>query len=92
MKPIKFEGHNVVFAEDQKEYTPLPAFKAENGTVVTCWELTHEDFVKLVETKRIYLSVMTFNNPLQPVYLTANIDEVLEYKNDEKDGTTKQGT
>ena len=54
-------------------------------------ELTHEDFVKLVETKRIYLSVMTFNNPLQPVYLTANIDEVLEYKNDENEGATRQG-
>lgn len=80
MTPVKFDGFNVVFAENQTEYKPLPAFKDENGNVVTCWELSHEDFEKLVETKRIYLSVMTFNNPLQPVFLTANIDEVLEYK------------
>lgn len=33
MKPIKFEGHNVVYAENQPEYNPLPAFKAENGTI-----------------------------------------------------------
>ena len=85
MKPIKFEGHNVVFAEDQKEYTPLPAFKAENGTVVTCWELTNEDFERIVETRRIYLSVMTFNNPLQPAYLTTDVDELLEYRDEEKE-------
>lgn len=85
MKPIKFEGHNVVYAENQPEYNPLPAFKAENGTIVTCWELTNEDFERIVETRRIYLSVMTFNNPLQPVYLTTDVDELLEYRDEEKE-------
>lgn len=84
MKPIKFEGHNVVYAENQPEYNPLPAFKAENGTIVTCWELTNEDFERIVETRRIYLSVMTFNNPLQPIYLTTDVDELLEYRDEEK--------
>ena len=85
MKPIKFEGHNVVYAENQPEYNPLPAFKAENGTIVTCWELTNEDFERIVETRRIYLSVMTFNNPLQPVHLTTDVDELLEYRDEEKE-------
>ena len=85
MKPIKFEGHNVVYAENQPEYNPLPAFKAENGTIVTCWELTNEDFERIVETRRIYLSVMTFNNPLQPVNLTTDVDELLEYRDEEKE-------
>ena len=85
MKPIKFEGHNVVYAENHPEYNPLPAFKAENGTIVTCWELTKEDFERIVETRRIYLSVMTFNNHLQPVYLTTDVDELLEYRDEEKE-------
>lgn len=85
MKPIEFEGCNVVFAKDQPEYTPLPAFKDEQGNVVICWELTNEDFEKLVETRRVYLSLKTFNNPLQPVFLTANIDEVLIYENGKND-------
>ena len=34
MKPIKFKGHNVVFAEDQPEYQPLPALKYADGDVV----------------------------------------------------------
>jgi hypothetical protein len=27
MKPIEFKGQNTVYAKDQKEYLPLPAFK-----------------------------------------------------------------
>lgn len=83
MKPVSFKGQNVVFAEDQPQYTPLPAFRDSKGTVVTCWELSHEDFEKIVETKRIYLSVQTFNNALQPVFLTADIEDVLEYNEPE---------
>ena len=83
MKPIKFKGQNVVFAENQEGVLPLPAFRDEDGVVVTCWELTNEDFERLVETKKIYLSIMTFKNPLQPVFLTTNIDEVLAYDDEE---------
>lgn len=85
MKPIDFKGTNVVYAENQPEYNPLPAFKAENGVMVTCWKLSQEDFEKIVETKKIYLSVMTFNNPLQPVYLTTDIDELLEFNEPENE-------
>ena len=85
MKPIKFEGHNIVYAENQPEYNTLPAFKDENGTIVTCWELTNEDFERIVETRRIYLSVMTFNNYLQPVYLTSDVNELFEYRDEEKE-------
>lgn len=73
MKPTEFEGHNVVFAKDQPEYKPLPAFrdpKDPNGEVTTCWELSENDLKKINETGKIYLSMWTFNNPLQPVRLT----------------------
>lgn len=39
MRPVKFPGHNVVFAEDQPEYQPLPAILMPglDGEVITCW-------------------------------------------------------
>jgi hypothetical protein len=73
MKPIKFEGYNIIIAKDQKEYLPLPAFHSniynredETGNVVSCWKLTWRERVKLLFTGRLYLSQLTFNQPLQP--------------------------
>lgn len=83
MKSIEFDGCNTIFAKDQPEYTPVYAFKDEQGNVVTCWELSNEDFEKLVETRRIYLSIKTFNNPLQPLFMTADVSDVLIYENNQ---------
>ncbi len=67
MNPIKFEGCNVVYAEDQPEYLPLPALRKEDGTITTCWELSSEEMETVKQTRKIYLDVMTFNKPLQPL-------------------------
>lgn len=42
MKPIEFPEQNVVFAKDQPEYLPLPAFRNSGGMgeVVSCWKLS----------------------------------------------------
>jgi hypothetical protein len=72
MIPKCFEEQNVMFAKDQPEYLPLPAFKQGNGDVITCWHLTDEEIDKLTESRSLYLSVKTFNQPLQPVYLTVD--------------------
>ena len=53
MKPIPFEGQNVVFAENQKEYEPLPAHRTEDGIVTSCWELSKEDLAKINETGKL---------------------------------------
>jgi hypothetical protein len=69
MKPIKFPEANVVFAENQEEYLPLPAFvdrEDPNGTVVSCWGLSLWERVKVLWSGRIYLSVLSFHQPLQP--------------------------
>jgi hypothetical protein len=68
MKPVKFKGSNIVFAEGQKEYLPLPAFKEDDqyGRVVSCWKLSMKERIKMLFMGRVYLSVLTFNNPLQP--------------------------
>lgn len=67
MKPIEFQGCNVTFAKDQPEYQPLPAFKDEKGNVTTCWEFTTEELAIIAKTGKLYISISTFNQPLQPI-------------------------
>jgi len=43
MEPIKFEGHNCIFAEDQPEYLQLPVYKEVDGKVTSAWKLTDEE-------------------------------------------------
>ncbi len=73
MKPINFDGANVVYGKDQPQYLPLPAQKINNdyGQVITCWELTEDEKKKVIETGQIFLSMLTFGAPLQPILLTA---------------------
>lgn len=70
MEPVKFNGSNVVFAENQPEYKPLPAFKSQEGIVVTCWKMTFLERLKFVFSGRFYLIITTFNQPLQPLLPT----------------------
>ena len=68
MKPIEFPEQNIVFAENQKDYLPLPAFKDddENGTVVTCWQLTWRERIQIFFTGKMWWTQLTFGNKLQP--------------------------
>ena len=70
MIPIEFEQCNTVYAKDQPEYQPLPAYKSPSGTVVSCWELTEEDIQRIIRTRKLYISMLTFNQPLQPILPT----------------------
>jgi len=67
MKPIEFPEHNVVYAKDQPEYLPLPVHKKDDGEVVSCWQLSEEEKQHVMKTGKIWLSVFTFNKPLQPL-------------------------
>lgn len=78
MEAIKFKESNVVFAENQDEYKSLPAYRDNNGVVVTCWKLSEEEIKMINETGRIYLETLTFNKPLQPVMLTTDIKEIFK--------------
>ena len=80
MKPIEFEGADMVFGKNQPEYMPLPAKQIDDKTIMTCWELSDEDILLINSSKKIWLGIMTFGKPLQPVLLTASrtdIDETL---------------
>lgn len=69
MKPLNFDAANIMFAENQPQYETLPARVClidEDGEVTTCWSLSWKERLKLLFTGRLWLSVLTFNNPLQP--------------------------
>jgi hypothetical protein len=79
MKPIQFPEANVTFAKDQPEYQPLPAFRnnSEMGEVVSCWQLSFRERLRILFTGKLWVSLMTFNNPLTPSFFTTKKSEVL---------------
>jgi len=77
MKPVKFKGFNVEFAKDQPEYQTLPAYKSEEGIVVSCWKLSFQERLRVLFFGNIWLSLMSFNKPLTPSYITTRKSEVL---------------
>lgn len=76
MRPVQFRAVNAEFARHQNEYLPLWAHKDEYGTVTTCWELSWWERVKMFVTGRLWVQVMTFNGPLQPIRPTVGQPEV----------------
>lgn len=78
MDPTKFKQSNVVFAEDQPEYLPLPAYKDNNGLVISCWSFTLRERIKVLFTGRIWWSVLTFNRPLQPQMPSVDLPVILK--------------
>ncbi len=83
MKPVKFKEHNVVYAENQPEYTPLPALKvkSESGEVIACWELSFRERIKLLFTGKLWSCILTFNGALAPSYFTVHKSELINKQN-----------
>jgi hypothetical protein len=75
MQPIEFKGQNVIFAKDQPEYLPLPAMRMPDGEVYTCWSISDEELLSIIENRCIYLKQLTFNQPLQPILPMANLED-----------------
>ncbi len=74
MKPTSpvIPGSNVteiIYAEQQPEYIPLPSIRTPDGIVLSRWELSDEELARVVQTRSVYLALHTFNNPLQPIQL-----------------------
>lgn len=73
-KPV--DGGRVVYAADQPEYQPLPVWRRESGSVVTRWQLTWRERLALLIGRSLYLEVLTFGQPLQPLYPTVSEADV----------------
>lgn len=79
------DNPELIIAEHQKEYLPLPSIKAQDGTILTRWKLTEEECAKVVEQGYIYLELLCVNQSLpagmiQPMRLGADIPDGFELK------------
>jgi len=85
MKPIEFPEQNVVFAENQPEYLPLPAYKEDSpeGQVISCWKLSFRERLIVLFRGHLWVSLMSFNKPLTPSYFTVRKSDIF---NDGKEG------
>jgi len=60
----------VVYAKDQPPYLPLPVFKYpddETGAVLMRWHMAWKDRWLALWHGDIYVTLLTFNKPLQPI-------------------------
>ncbi len=78
MTGIDFQNSNRMIAKDQPEYLTLPAHVSATteGTVTTCWKPTLKERLKLVFGGAIWLQVLTFCKPLQPLKMSVDKPEL----------------
>ena len=86
MKPIEFKHQNVVYAKDQPEYQPLPALKIDSpqGEVISCWQMSFKERMKVLFTGVIWVSLVSFNKPLTPSFISVNRKDVYSHEDDNK--------
>lgn len=65
MKPIAFPEQNIVWAKDQKEYLPLPAYTDTTQTI-SCWSFSWRERLSVLLRGRLWLRQLNFQAPLQP--------------------------
>jgi len=59
-----------IFAKDQPWYRQLPSIRTPDGQVITRWRLSDVERRAILKGEDLYLTISTFNAPLQPVLLT----------------------
>ena len=69
MKPIEFKQQNVVFAKNQPPYLPLPAYQddIQGGRIFHCWKLSLKERVKIFLTGKLWINILNFKQPPQPI-------------------------
>lgn len=89
MKPIAFDGHNIVYAKDHPEYLPLPAF-TDGTTTVSCWALTWRERFTLLVRGKLWFSQMNFGKALQPI--RPDVESPLEVVSSDPQPPSKEAT
>lgn len=70
MQPVSpvIKGYEeTVYAKDRPEYVPLPSIREPDGCVITRWQMTWRERLQAAMSGSVYLEVLTFNQPLQPL-------------------------
>lgn len=70
---------NTAYAKDQEEYQTLLAHRFPDGMMCCALELDPEDIEEIQRTGKIYVSMLTFNRPLTPFFVTGDSGLFREY-------------
>lgn len=66
------ESEEIVYAKHQPEYIPLRCLvtdRENTGRVTSRWTLTPEQRKKVSEGSDVFLTLLTFGQPLQPIQI-----------------------
>ena len=77
MKPIKFKEQNIGVAETQDEYVNLPAYKDDDGVIVSCWDLSLSERLRVLFSGKLWLALWSFNKPLTPSFMTTKKSDLI---------------
>ena len=59
--PVDFEESNAVLTKPEdmteEECGDLPICRVQDGRIISCWELTDDELMEILQTKRVWLSV-----------------------------------
>jgi hypothetical protein len=77
------ELFEVTYAEGQEQYRGLRALKSmrDNGAILTRWVLDSSQRDALVSGAELYLEILTFHQPLQPVRLMIGAPNIGSIRN-----------
>ena len=89
MRQKEFKEVNVIYGENQPEYIPLPAHRTGDGQAVFCFELDEEERKRITETGELWVSMLTFNQPLQPILITTKKSDLFIEQSDESSSNIK---
>ena len=67
----------ITLAKDQPPYIPLPVLRFSDGLVVSRWSLSWAERIHLILGGSLFLGILTFNKPLQPIRMSTSVDEVV---------------
>lgn len=71
MTPIEFPEQNITIKGDGARSFDLPAhYNKKHKIITSCHKLTLDEVGELVENGVIYLQILTFGDPMQPVRLS----------------------
>ena len=79
MLPVEFPEQTTLFARNQPEYLPLPAY-ADGTEVISCWAMTFKERLRVLFSGAIWVRQLTFGRKLQPQKLQTRSPFILDRK------------
>jgi len=59
-----------IYRDPDQTYRPLPTIRTPLGTVITRWSLTDAERAAIVRGEDVYVTLLTYHQPLQPLLAT----------------------